>query len=352
MRGTLYRTNRRSTHCGIIPAYAGNTGVRFGSVALGRDHPRVCGEHFCELPRDWRDTGSSPRMRGTQQLGIGHGKFAGIIPAYAGNTLTLLAAGECSGDHPRVCGEHVVERRSRRGFKGSSPRMRGTRVQMVRRDYLLGIIPAYAGNTFEDFLHLLFLGDHPRVCGEHPMQQLGHERAPGSSPRMRGTRGRRIRHRLQRRIIPAYAGNTRNQRKGQRPSWDHPRVCGEHLFCDAQFVLFPGSSPRMRGTPAIHIIPEILFGIIPAYAGNTIGKVVVNNKGRDHPRVCGEHAALTIILSVAGGSSPRMRGTPVCRPIPHSSRGIIPAYAGNTPHSSGTWRYRRDHPRVCGEHRP
>ena len=56
------------------------------SSALGRDHPRVCGEKFDMLPLEIRQKGSPPRMRGK----VGHGlapKFeVGITPAYAGKS--------------------------------------------------------------------------------------------------------------------------------------------------------------------------------------------------------------------------------------------------------------------------
>ena len=50
-----------------------------------------------------------------------------------------------------------------------------------------------------------------------------------------------------------------------------------------------GSSPRMRGTP--FRITEINWqiGIIPAYAGNTLIFTRASIRRRDHPRVCGEH---------------------------------------------------------------
>ena len=31
-------------------------------------------------------------------------------------------------------------------------------------------------------------------------------------------------------IIPAYAGSTYQTRTTHPVAWDHPRVCGEHLF--------------------------------------------------------------------------------------------------------------------------
>ena len=86
---------------GIIPAYAGNTFLSKLSAVGLRDHPRVCGEHgdFAryashanESQADSSGTasrGSSPRMRGTLHLSIDFRHVAGIIPAYAGNTVLL-----------------------------------------------------------------------------------------------------------------------------------------------------------------------------------------------------------------------------------------------------------------------
>ena len=53
-------------------------------------------------------------------------------------------------------------------------------------------------------------------------------------------------------------------------------------------------------------------GIIPAYAGSTEAQHALADDGRDHPRVCGEHAPRRCDQSQALGSSPRMRGA---RPI-------------------------------------
>ena len=74
---------------GIIPAYAGNTAVLTTEDFFFWDHPRVCGEHSCTLVQAQCGAGSSPRMRGT--LG-GNGlecNMLGIIPAYAGNTCRI-----------------------------------------------------------------------------------------------------------------------------------------------------------------------------------------------------------------------------------------------------------------------
>ena len=111
-----------------------------------------------------------------------------------------------------------------------------------------------------------------------------------------------------------------------------------------------GSSPRMRGTR--HNRRQGLHqpGIIPAYAGNTRLRRVARVWRRDHPRVCGEHQTAWSAGCRGWGSSPRMRGTQGLVVEPFGEPGIIPAYAGNTvrPHPSHAWPW--DHPRVCGEH--
>ena len=34
-------------------------------------------------------------------------------------------------------------------------------------NYIVGIIPAYAGNTVAQYASMAVTGDHPRICGEH-----------------------------------------------------------------------------------------------------------------------------------------------------------------------------------------
>ena len=147
MRGTLAFHSKRCNGYGIIPAYAGNTLERFASDGMRRDHPRVCGEHSDSELYLSTSLGSSPRMRGTQgQQGHRHAR-RGIIPAYAGNTRTAAGASMEPEDHPRVCGEHPLTVCHSTPFTGSSPRMRGTLISVTISSRYAGIIPAYAGNT-------------------------------------------------------------------------------------------------------------------------------------------------------------------------------------------------------------
>ena len=151
--------------------------------------------------------------------------------------------------------------------------MRGTHLLCKGWNTGHGIIPAYAGNTRPTFRSISYIGDHPRVCGEHRLPAITTNPTSGSSPRMRGTLLVTFRPFRQRGIIPAYAGNTPTRRLPPRDCRDHPRVCGEHIKLVHLRHIPQGSSPRMRGT-RVHKFRQLLeLGIIPAYAGNTTGLI-------------------------------------------------------------------------------
>ena len=151
-------------------------------------------------------------------------------------------------------------------------------------------------------------------------------------------------------IIPAYAGSTKKESKERRGSWDHPRVCGEHLICSMPLLTASGSSPRMRGAPILRPPTSTRARIIPAYAGSTGMRYRAEHGFEDHPRVCGEHYPSSRSIENSRGSSPRMRGALVMVPRPPLQLGIIPAYAGSTGRPGFAHAARGDHPRVCGEH--
>ena len=131
----------------IIPAYAGSTcPSRVPKVTTG-DHPRVCGEHWGKDIDLAIRNGSSPRMRGARRYSRDSSRWARIIPAYAGSTTrkTLFSIG--LWDHPRVCGEHFMTKDNALIVQGSSPRMRGAPCGITDNGTRQGIIPAYAGST-------------------------------------------------------------------------------------------------------------------------------------------------------------------------------------------------------------
>ena len=108
VRGTAISTSMCSSHRGIIPACAGNSRPTAQPRCRKRDHPRVCGEQGSPSPVTPETTGSSPRVRGTDNKERFDIDVPGIIPACAGNSLAHYVATLCNRDHPRVCGEQSL----------------------------------------------------------------------------------------------------------------------------------------------------------------------------------------------------------------------------------------------------
>ena len=147
-------------------------------------------------------------MRGTPSFHVPSIFFRRIIPAYAGNTVSARMLRHSARDHPRICGEHIAKNLTTGEVKGSSPHMRGTQSTSAKPDYCSGIIPAYAGNTTRSAVAWLAIWDHPRICGEHLVFAAVALSTVGSSPHMRGTLFRQRHASAPVGIIPAYAGNT------------------------------------------------------------------------------------------------------------------------------------------------
>ena len=77
--------------------------------AGARDHPRVCGEQSLNCVEIVNVKGSSPRVRGAGKQSKSGLTYSGIIPACAGSS-ALAGKGWCPRrDHPRVCGEQPMD---------------------------------------------------------------------------------------------------------------------------------------------------------------------------------------------------------------------------------------------------
>ena len=111
MRGSLPAGVSGSQPAGIIPAYAGLTAAQDDGHGGRRDHPRVCGAHCTYMANSGIQLGSSPRMRGSLGGLTDLVSPQGIIPAYAGLTYQQMTDAITSRDHPRVCGAHLYNRR-------------------------------------------------------------------------------------------------------------------------------------------------------------------------------------------------------------------------------------------------
>ena len=337
---------------GIIPAYAGSTVIRSWCLGSFSDHPRIRGEHAWLASAAIPALGSSPHTRGAQAIGFVGDHALRIIPAYAGSTCLHAGHVRMGRDHPRIRGEHKFRSPYYNAAHGSSPHTRGAPFLPAVRPSDVGIIPAYAGSTSLARGGFGRPADHPRIRGEHDVYDMVTARGRGSSPHTRGAPADGDVETVFPGIIPAYAGSTRGWANGPGAVQDHPRIRGEHAMTSADITIQGGSSPHTRGAHCELHHEAGLARIIPAYAGSTPAATLEPDPRQDHPRIRGEHRSPSCPISPGIGSSPHTRGAHYF-PLDRGFRsGIIPAYAGSTA-AIGGWRVTRsDHPRIRGEHNP
>ena len=195
-------------------------------------------------------------------------------------------------------------------FSGSSPPTRGPPTGELPGSSRPGIIPAYAGTTRRQVWRRRRPRDHPRLRGDHGGLAMAVMLSPGSSPPTRGPPEGSGRKAHTGRIIPAYAWTTGPRRPGRPGARDHPRLRGDHAPSSPVLTETPGSSPPTRGPHSISRTYEADDGIIPAYAGTT-------------PRASGARRRGRWII-------PAYAGTTVCGWDGASVDGDHPAYAGTT----------------------
>ena len=165
VRGTRSNTARRRLASRIIPACAGDALSRETAKLSASDHPRVCGgRERVPAPLD-TVTGSSPRVRGTLFVDPRRRCLDRIIPACAGDAGLRALVQASFADHPRVCGGRLAENGTSNPHAGSSPRVRGTHVKWQLGRRRERIIPACAGDAGNLAGGMMLHPHHPRVCG-------------------------------------------------------------------------------------------------------------------------------------------------------------------------------------------
>ena len=110
----------------------------------------------------------------------------------------------------------------------------------------------------------------------------------------------------------------------------HPRLRGELFARKGDEIGYTGSSPLTRGTRAAHRIKNRFHRFIPAYAGNSAGKVLRRRSLTVHPRLRGELILVLRPALIHIGSSPLTRGTHTRTREETRNGRFIPAYAGNS----------------------
>ena len=257
-----------SKHPRFIPAGAGNGLDLRHSAQRFTVHPRGCGERVAAAGAVTESRGSSPRVRGTVLGLVPWAAILRFIPAGAGNGLHSGNSLSMVSVHPRGCGERAGRAKSIDVATGSSPRVRGTEVTGVRLPPDLRFIPAGAGNGMEGMKRINNNPVHPRGCGERRAIWLNPVWPYGSSPRVRGTGFLLGFVFVLLRFIPAGAGNGTSYRGNKPVLAVHPRGCGERYHKSIVLHGGAGSSPRVRGTDETGAEMRIERRFIPAGAGN------------------------------------------------------------------------------------
>ena len=171
----------------------------------------------------------------------------------------------------------------------------------------------------------------------------------GSSPRVRGKPALVPASLEQVGLIPACAGKTSALPLLPVEPPAHPRVCGENLAPFGMADTRLGSSPRVRGKLRSFLLLRSFLRLIPACAGKTPPPRWPYRTRGAHPRVCGENVGTRLKTSRTTGSSPRVRGKPHLTSEDVHYTGLIPACAGKTRPYSPASADTSAHPRVCGE---
>ena len=144
-----------------------------------------------------------------------------------GKALNFLKSIAITKDHPRLCGEKLLPQSSIPAAAGSPPPMRGKVAGIAALIAIFGITPAYAGKRICRRRTHAGMRDHPRLCGEKQRKKTIFGILQGSPPPMRGKVSGELLDINQYGITPAYAGKRMNVTESVILQQDHPRLCGE-----------------------------------------------------------------------------------------------------------------------------
>ena len=170
-RGKPEEPHRTVGDGGLIPAWAGKTWGGVAPATRRAAHPRVGGENGECARQGPASRGSSPRGRGKHHGPPEIKRRSGLIPAWAGKTESRPRESCSPAAHPRVGGENLTDDGRVRGLTGSSPRGRGKRERGRSVIRSVGLIPAWAGKTLMVSAAGSVMPAHPRVGGENKPDQ-------------------------------------------------------------------------------------------------------------------------------------------------------------------------------------
>ena len=165
VRGNLEMALAAEGLQGSIPARAGEPSVEACSVADSGVYPRTCGGTHCAERPEAADLGLSPHVRGNLEAGDGFPGRDGSIPARAGEPSAFFCGVSISWVYPRTCGGTSSSQVHLLLSEGLSPHVRGNRAPVPARKFIVGSIPARAGEPRTAAAWRSLMRVYPRTCG-------------------------------------------------------------------------------------------------------------------------------------------------------------------------------------------
>ncbi len=233
-------------------------------------------------------------------------------------------------------------------FPGLSPLARGNLGVSVARRESGGPIPARAGQPTPSFRGPGSAWAYPRSRGATGGAGVIGRDKMGLSPLARGNRTVGVLMRWPAGPIPARAGQPSASGAWRPSAWAYPRSRGATASAVFRAALFTGLSPLARGNLDVPGEVHAAQGPIPARAGQPARRADVFLQRRAYPRSRGATAGDREAVPVKRGLSPLARGNlPGLEQAGQDVR-PIPARAGQPRARSRTSRPSRAYPRSRG----
>ncbi len=190
MRGEHQTVRGRADHQrGLTPTCVGSTTPHSTVRPTTWTHPHVRGEHTVAIPDRPSFVDSPPRAWGALEVGVVGRRQGGLTPTCVGSTSMSRTQRGNRRTHPHVRGEHSTAVRARsRIDRDSPPRAWGARTAAPSPGDRRGLTPTCVGSTNASVVAGDVTGTHPHVRGEHLMARSAFEVPEDSPPRAWGAR--------------------------------------------------------------------------------------------------------------------------------------------------------------------
>ena len=272
-----------------------------------------------------------------------------FIPTAVGNAGAEAPRREGLSVHPHGCGERQERHSIIKGSDGSSPRLWGTLCGCPSCNGDIRFIPTAVGNALANHRAVTPTMVHPHGCGERSEPEFPVRQSPGSSPRLWGTLQVQGHFLAKVRFIPTAVGNAGLKSSMLIHLEVHPHGCGERVYYWSCVCRWPGSSPRLWGTPDPYRLGRERQRFIPTAVGNAHGSRSLPDRRAVHPHGCGERTNMLRLHKLMAGSSPRLWGTQIGGSHIDDGLRFIPTAVGNAGLAFGNMIFYPVHPHGCGE---